>query len=324
MSADQPNERIAVIGLGLLGRGIVSCFLGHGFHVVAVDRSEEQRSEARKQLPVMLGELVEFGGFAAGILDQWTSRYKEAANSDLVKDCSFVVESVTEDLAAKESVFDSVEAVVEPTTVIATNTSAIPISQLQQRRKFPARFVGMHWAEPAHATRFMEIIRGEKTSDEALQTAASMARRLGKEPCVCEKDAPGFIVNRIGYAMYREALSILQSGVADAATIDCAMRNALGLWATVCGPFRWMDLTGGPELYVKAMQPVLSSLSKSEELPTVMRDLAKEGARGILNGRGFFNYTPEEAHQWEELYRQHAWRVTRMQNEYFPLTNTKK
>ncbi len=324
MSAEQPNERIAIIGLGLLGRGIVSCFLGHGFHVVAVERSEEQRSEARKQLPIMLGELVEFGGFSPALLDQWKSHYTEAANFDLVKDCSFVVESVTEDLAAKESVFDSVEAVLEPTTVVATNTSAIPISQLQQRRKFPARFVGMHWAEPAHATRFMEIIRGEKTSDEALRTAASMARRLGKEPCVCEKDVPGFIVNRIGYAMYREALSILQSGVADAATIDCAMRNALGLWATVCGPFRWMDLTGGPELYLKAMQPVLPSLSKSDELPAVMRDLAKEGARGILNGRGFFDYTPEEAHRWEELYRQHAWRVVAMQNEYFPLTNTKK
>ena len=97
------------------------------------------------------------------------------------------------------------------------------------------------------------------------------------------------------------------------------MRNALGLWATVCGPLRWMDLTGGPELYAKALQGVLPSLSNATELPPVMQKLAESGARGIVNGRGFFNYTPEEAREWEELYRRHAWRVAEMQDEYFPM-----
>jgi 3-hydroxybutyryl-CoA dehydrogenase len=119
--------------------------------------------------------------------------------------------------------------------------------------------------------------------------------------------------------MYREALNLLQSGVADAATIDCATRNALGLWASVCGPLRWIDITGGPELYARAMQHVMPSLNNAVELPPVMQELAAAGARGITNGRGFYSYTPEEAQQWEELYRKHAWRVAQMQNEYFPL-----
>jgi len=93
-----------------------------------------------------------------------------------------------------------------------------------------------------------------------------LARRLGKEPSVLQKEIPGFIVNRIGYAMYREALSLLEAGVADAETIDRSVRNALGLWATVCGPFRWIDLTGGPELYAKAMQHVLPTLNNSAAL----------------------------------------------------------
>jgi 3-hydroxybutyryl-CoA dehydrogenase len=118
--------------------------------------------------------------------------------------------------------------------------------------------------------------------------------------------------------MYREALHLLETGVADAETIDRSVRNALGLWATVCGPFRWIDLTGGPELYAKALGGVLPTLNNATELPPVMQRLAESGARGIVNGRGFFNYTTEEAHAWEDLYRRHAWRVVQMQDEYFP------
>jgi 3-hydroxybutyryl-CoA dehydrogenase len=324
MSNPANQECVAVIGLGLLGRGIAACFLAHGFRVIAIDRSEQRHAEARTQLAAMMAELISLGGFPARLSEEWASRYTGAPAFDGIEACTFVVESVTEDIATKEAVFDSLEALLSPSIVIATNTSAIPISQLQSRRKFPERFVGMHWAEPAHATRFMELVRGEKTSDATLQIASAMARRLGKDACICQKDIPGFIVNRIGYAMYREALNVLQSGVADAATIDAAMRNALGLWASVCGPFRWIDITGGPELYAKAMQHVFPTLNNSTELPPVMQKLAADQARGIANGRGFYSYTAEEARHWEELYRQHAWRITKLQNEYFPLGDDRK
>ena len=298
------SERVGVVGLGLLGRGIIACFLRHGFHVVAVDRSAEQHERARSEITHLLGGLPE-------------DRYHTATDYPPLADCAFVVESITEDVAAKDDVLARIEAVVSTDAIIASNTSAIPISQLQQRRTHPTRFIGMHWAEPAHLTRFMELIRGDETSMETLAAAEAMARRLGKDPCICQQDVPGFIVNRIGYAIYREALHLLDSGVADAETIDRAVRNALGLWATVCGPFRWIDLTGGPELYARAMKHVLPTLSKADELPRSLQELARSGARGTVNGRGFFNYTEEEARRWEELYQRHARRVTEMQQEYF-------
>lgn len=271
------SERVGVVGLGLLGRGIAACFARHGFQVVAVDRSEAQRA----RVPGATGDFSQLA------------------------DCTFVVESVTEDIGTKDDVLAAIEAVVSAVTVIASNTSAIPISQLQARRAHPARFVGMHWAEPADSTRFMELIRGEHTSDKTLATAETMARRLGKDPCIVRKDIPGFIVNRIGYAMYREAVHLLDTGVADAETIDRAMRNAFGLWATACGPFRWMDITGGPALYAKAMAPVLPTLcSATEPSPTMQRPR-------------FHECSEEEARRWEELYRRHAQRVTEMQEEYF-------
>jgi 3-hydroxybutyryl-CoA dehydrogenase len=319
MKNDSSSEPVAVVGLGLLGRGIAACFLGHGFRVIGVDLTAEAHARAREDIGQMIGELIDLGGFDPGLRDEWTTRYTAATGFDLLRECSFVVESVTEDMAAKDSAIERIEAVVGEKTVIATNTSAIPISELQSRRRHPARFVGMHWAGPAHATRFMELIRGEQTSEEAFQAAAAMARRLGKEPSLCQRDVPAFIVNRIGYAMYREALHLLETGVADAETIDCSVRNALGLWATICGPFRWIDISGGPEAYARVMKGVLPTLSKADEVSPTMQALAESGARGTANGRGFFNYTPEEARRWDELYRRHAWRVARMQNEYFPL-----
>lgn len=315
------TERVAVIGLGLLGRGIAACFVARGFEVVAIERTDAQHAEARHEVATMMAELVELGGFAPRLLDDWSERYIAATTTESARGCSFVVESVTEDERLKCEVFDQLEAVVGPNVVIGSNTSAIPISRLQETRTHPGRFVGMHWAEPAHATRFMELIRGAQTTDETLNATAAMARRLGKDPCICQKDLPAFIVNRIGYAMYREAVSLLESGVADADTIDRAVRNSFGLWATVCGPFRWIDITGGPELYARAMTRVLPTLSKADEVPQPLRDLAESGARGTINGRGFFEYTADDARHWQELYRRHAWRVARMQDEYFPTTD---
>lgn len=312
-------QRVGVVGLGLLGRGITACFLGHGFEVVAFARNEQTHAAVRVHIEQMMDELVDLGGFNARLRQNWPARYFPTTDYAALRDCSFVVESVLEDIAIKHEVFDRIEAEVSSATIIASNSSAIPITQLQQRRQHPERFLAMHWAEPAHATRFMEIIRGEKTSEATIQTTLVLARQLGKEPSVLQKEIPGFIANRIGYAMYREALSLLDSGVADAETIDRSVRNALGLWATVCGPLRWIDLTGGPELYAKAVQHVLPTLNNSTELPPVLKKLADTGARGIVNGRGFYNYTPEEARRWEELYRRHAWRVAQMQNEYFPV-----
>lgn len=273
------SERVGVVGLGLLGRGIATCFLNHGFQVVGVDRNPAPQVQH--------------------------ANFSQTADFAALAGCEFVVESITEDVGAKDEVLAQIEAVVSADAIIASNTSAIPISQLQARRTHPARFVGMHWAEPAHITRFLELIRGEQTSDATLAATEAMGRRLGKDPHICRKDIPGFIVNRIGYAMYREALHLLDTGVADAETIDRAVRNALGLWATVCGPFRWMDITGGPQLYAKAMAPVLPALSDAKEpSPTMQR------AR-------FHECSEDEQRRWEELYHRHAKRVTEMQREYF-------
>ena len=315
-------KTVGVAGLGLLGRGIAACLLGHGFRVVAFTRREETHADARNYIARAIDDLIERAGFDEGLRQEWGERYEPVTDLAPMAGCRFMIESVIEDMDTKQVVFDTLESLLDSDVVVASNTSALPISHLQRGRKHPERFLGMHWAEPAHVTRFLEIIRGEQTSDAAFQTAAQLANAIGKEPSMVEKDVPAFIVNRIGYAMYREAVNVLEMGVADVETIDRSVRNALGLWATMCGPFRWMDLTGGPALYGKAIEGVLPSLSNVSELPQTLKDLREADARGIANGRGFYEYTDDEARQWEELFRKHAWTVRELMNEYFPLDDS--
>jgi len=310
---------IGVAGLGMLGRGIAACLLGHGFRVIAFTRQEATHREARKYIADAIGDLVERAGFAPELRGQWQERYVPVSSLEALKECDFLIESVVEDLGTKRAIFDRLEAVVRPEVPIASNTSALPISRLQEGRRRPERFLGMHWAEPAHATRFMEIVRGGQTSDAAFEAAVALAKAIGKEPSRVLKDVPAFIVNRLGYAMYREALALLEAGVADVETIDRSCRNALGLWAAMCGPFRWIDLTGGPALYAKAMAGVLPTLSNATELPQTLQDLAAADARGISNLRGFYQYNEDEVRQWENLLREHAWKVRDLMNQYFPL-----
>jgi 3-hydroxybutyryl-CoA dehydrogenase len=177
----------------------------------------------------------------------------------------------------------------------------------------------MHWAEPAYATRFLELIKGDQTSDAVVQIAEELGRQNGKEPSLLQQDIPGFIANRLGYAMYREAIHMLESGIADAETIDRAFRNACGLWATLCGPFRWIDITGGPALYAKAMGRVMPTLSATDELPKTLQTMLAENRRGVINGKGFYDYEPEDASRWQALLHEHAWEVWRLQQRYSPL-----
>ena len=315
-------KTIGLAGLGLLGRGIAACLLGHGFRVIAFTRQQATHATAREYIGRAIGDLVERAGCAPALIDEWPGRYEAVDSLERFGQCDFVIESVVEDMEAKREVFDEIEAVIGPRVPIASNTSALPIGRLQSGRKHPERFLGMHWAEPSHATRFMELISGERTSDEVVGAAVALAKAIGKEPSLVRKDVPAFIVNRIGYAMVREALNLIETGVADVETVDRSCRNALGLWATMCGPLRWMDLTGGPVLYARALRGVLPTLSNTTEVPRTLAELADSDARGVANGRGFYEYTEEEIREWEQRFREHAWTVRELMNKYSPLGET--
>lgn len=222
--------------------------------------------------------------------------------------CELVIESITENLSAKEALYEELEQHVGPSVPIASNTSGFPITLLQKQRRYPNRFAGMHWASPANATRFLEIIRGDLTDDRTIKQVEALATELGKEPATV-RDVPGFVANRIAYAMYREAIHLVEEGVADVPTIDLLCRHSLGLWAAFCGPFRWMDITGGPALYATAMDTIVPSLSNEAETPRTMQQMKKDDRRGTQNGQGFYTYAPGDDAEWQKKLREHAMRL---------------
>jgi 3-hydroxybutyryl-CoA dehydrogenase len=234
-----------------------------------------------------------------------------------------VIESTVEDLAVKREVIRAIEAVVSSDTLIGSNTSAIPVSDLQSGAKHPERILGLHWAEPANITRFMEIICGRATSARNAKRAVLFACSWGKEPSVLRKEIRGFITNRIMYAMLREAFYLVDSGYASVADVDRSLRNDLGYWITFAGPFRFMDLTGIPA-YAAVMKDLLPDLNCSTEVPSLMQKVVQSGARGVSNAKGFYRYTPSQAKRWEELFINFSHEIRRLAEKYPEKVGDKK
>ena len=237
---------VGLAGLGLLGRGIATCLLSNGFEVVAYNRTARRGREALAHIGHALDEMVTRKLIPRARARGWQDRFKPERSLDALSPCPFVIESVKEDLELKRQVFGEIESAVAPGAVIASNTSSYPIGLLQKGRRNPERYIGMHWAEPAELTRYLEVVPGEKTSKETARLAVQLGELCGKEPTLLNFDVRGFISNRLMYAMLREACHLVELGVADLETVDRSFRNDIGWWATIAGPFRWMDLTGIP------------------------------------------------------------------------------
>ncbi|MGH9524736.1 MAG: 3-hydroxyacyl-CoA dehydrogenase family protein [Terriglobales bacterium] len=305
---------MAVIGLGLMGRSIVACLLAAGHRVVGITNDLTGNESTLQRIRVLLEEM-RAEDLARQTTESLMARFRPSDNVKDAATCGIIVESVTEDLDLKRSIFREVEAVVSPAAIIASNTSAIPVSQLQQGAAHPERFIGLHWDEPAHVTRFMEVIPGPATSLESVQQVVRLAPAWGKEPSVLKREIRGFITNRVSYAMFREACYLVDSGVCTVEDVDRSLRNDVGWWIPFAGPFRYMDLMG-VEAYYRVMRDLLPDLSTSPEIPPLMRSVVESGGRGVTNGRGFYNYTDEEAKHWQEKFDEFNFKIRRLTGEY--------
>jgi 3-hydroxybutyryl-CoA dehydrogenase len=233
----------------------------------------------------------------------------------LLKGHEVVIESITESVEEKKSVYRRLETVLSPTAIIGSNTSAIPVTVLQDGLQHPGRMLGIHWAEPAHITRFMEVICGDRSELPFAETIVALAESWGKEPSLLRKDIRGFITNRIMYAMLREAFHLVEKGYATVEDVDRSLRNDLGYWITFAGPFRFMDLTGIPA-YGTVMKDLFPDLDNSTVTPVLMEKVVGEGALGVSNAKGFYPYTPESAEHWEKTFIEFSYDIRKLAEKY--------
>lgn len=299
-STDPRQLRVGVVGLGLMGSSIAAALLVSGHRVEAIAPLPTDLPPARDRIAGQLRLCAN-----TGLLERPPEAYAEGLtigeDYGRLRGCALVLECVTEDLAVKEAVYRRIEAAVGPGAVLASNTSAIPISLLQRHVTHPERFLGIHWAEPACLTRFLEITRGEQTHPDAADWVYRLAHRWRKEPTLLRRDIRGFVTNRLMYAVYREAFHLVETGVATQEDADKAFRYDVGSWITLMGVFRRLDYLGLPD-HAAVFAALFPQLSNTDRVPERMQELVARRARGTQTADGLYEYTEAEARRWDAAF----------------------
>ncbi|MEO5682148.1 MAG: 3-hydroxyacyl-CoA dehydrogenase family protein [Chitinophagaceae bacterium] len=313
-ASDTAAIAVGVVGLGLMGCSITTCLIMAGHPVVAVAPVSIDLQYAEKRIRTHLMHSKE-QELVSQPPEHYLAQLRITEDYALLKDCDVVIECTLEDIVIKKSVYEKIEANIRADAILASNTSAIPISILQQLTLWPNRFFGLHWAEPSHTTRFLEIICGELSDPVKADYLYQLSHQWGKEPTLVKKDIRGFIANRLMYAMYREAIHLVENGYATVEDVDRACRNNTGYWMTLVGVFRWMDLTGVPA-YHTVMKDLFPTLHNGKAVPELIDKIVREGGKGVANAHGFYSYTPEEAKAWEETFTAFSYDIRKLALKY--------
>lgn len=297
---NRQDTTIGLVGLGLMGSSIIASLLALGFPIKAIAPLEEEKEPGLQRIKDQLSLCNQFELLKAPI-ESYLDLLTISSDYAVLAECDLVVECVIEDINIKEMVFKKITAHTKETAILASNTSAIPISHLQKLVSGPERFIGIHWAEPACGTRFLEIICGDATSEETVKKVEKLALSWGKEPTILRKDIRGFITNRLMYAAYREILHVVDSGITNFDDADKCFRYDAGSWMTMMGIFRKMDYDGLKD-HLTTLRNIFPLLSNANHIPPSMETVLSPDSKGLQNGKGFYAYTKEEAAKWSEVF----------------------
>lgn len=278
-------RKITVIGSGIMGPGIAAVFARSGADVAVYDIVQDALDRATEGVKLAQGVLEKLGG------KQGERQGELSFTTDLSEALSgteFVLEAVPEREDLKKQVLGQIEAIVGPEVVIASNTSGIPITKLAEGAQHPERIVGMHWSNPPHVIPLIEVVPGEKTSDATRDAVVAVANSFGYE-AVLEKEVPGFVENRILYAVMREALALVDEGVISKEDMDICVRWGIGFKFAVVGPMRLLDMAG-LDTYNNVAGYLNRDLSKTDGVPQIITDNVEAGTFGFKSGKGLFEY----------------------------------
>ena len=279
-----------------MGAGIAVCFALAGSAVRLSGRREATRQRAQRQIAASLEALVAHGGVERGAAGAARDRIAVVAEpGQAVEGAALVVESVVEDLAVKTELLARVERDAPADAVLTTNTSSLPLAALSEGLRDPARFAALHWFNPPELVELIEIVAAPATAPATLERLGAWARAAGKTPVRLERDVPGFVANRLQYALIREAYALVDAGVCDERAVDAAVTAGLGArWAAV-GPFESMDLAG-LDVHLEVARRLFPLLASATAPPPALGALVEAGDLGVETGRGLRGgYTPDDA-----------------------------
>jgi 3-hydroxybutyryl-CoA dehydrogenase len=288
-------QKIGVIGAGLMGHGIAYLLAAAGHTVGIYDPSAEWRASLQGRLKVALDLL----GDDPALLGRISAHDQM---QPAMQDTAFVFEAAPEKLPLKQQIFAELEAIVAPTTILASNSSAIPSTEIGAKLKHRDRVVGTHFWNPPHLVPLVEVIQNEQTSPDTVQKTMTLLRDAGRNPVHVKKDIPGFVGNRLQHALKREAIALVAAGVCDAETIDEVVKTGFGARMAVLGPMEQSDLVG-LDLSLDIQNVLIADLDRSTAPTQFLRDKVAAGKLGMRTGEGFRKWGPGEADAVRERLR---------------------
>ena len=279
-------EKIFVLGAGTMGAGIVQAFAQKGYEVIVRDIKDEFDERGLAGINKNLSKLVAKGKMDEATKEAVLSRISGTTDMNLAADCDLVVEAAIENMEIKKSIFAELDGICKESTILASNTSSLSITEVASATKRPDKVIGMHFFNPAPVMKLVEVIRGIATSDDTFNTVKELSEAIGKNP-VEVAEAPGFVVNRILIPMINEASFILQEGIASAEDIDTAMKYGAN---HPMGPLALGDLIG-LDVCLAIMDVLYKETGDTKyRASNILRKYVRAGWLGRKSGRGFFNY----------------------------------
>ena len=302
-------ETVAVIGAGLMGHGIAQVFALQGFAVRLADIRQDILESAVSNIRANLKLLAGRNFVRKEDVEPAVARIETSTEMDqAVSGADIVIEAVIEDLALKRKIFSDLDAGLPEETILASNTSVISITEIAADTVSKNRVVGTHFWNPPYLIPLVEVIRGEDTTDDVMERTMDLLTRVGKHPVRVNKDVPGFVGNRLQHALWREAISIVEQGIADAATVDECVKFGFGLRLPVLGPMENVDLVG-TDLTLAIHDYILSHIERSPAPSQMLRNLVARGDLGFKSGRGFQSWSPEDIEDTHNRLKTHLLQV---------------
>lgn len=287
-------EKIAVIGAGLMGHGIAQIFASHGVSACLVDLDKETLNHAIKSIRSNLSLMAKNGIGAKEDIDSVIDRIPTTTDlAQGIDKATFVIEAVAENLALKQRMFHDLDALCPTSTILASNTSVISITEIAKKSAHQERIVGTHFWNPPHLIPLVEVVPGKNTAPDTVDATYKILLDVGKHPVKVKKDVPGFVANRLQHALWREAISIVANGIADAATVDECVKYGFGMRLAALGPMENADMVG-TDLTLAIHDYILKHVENSPAPSPLLAELVAKGDLGFKSGKGFQQWSKSQ------------------------------
>ena len=286
-------KNVLIMGGGLMGKNIA--FVASSVKDYDITIYDINPVDVEAGIRTNTKQLVEKGIVSEAELAERLTRihFTQDIESDGIKNADLVIEAVFENMDLKRETFAKLEARCRKDCIFCTNSSVMSPSEISRDLKYRNRFVGTHFWNPGHLIPLVEVVRTDATDDDTANTVMEFMAKIGKKPALCNKDVPGFIANRLQHALWREAISIVENGIADAATVDMAIKNSFGLRLPQLAPLENSDMVG-TDLTFNIHNYVLDYIEDSHKPSPLLTKMKEEGKMGFKSGEGFYKWDDEK------------------------------